>query len=91
MEEFYDLSKDPWEVNNLAGRPGVATQLERHRDLLAKWIEETGDQGEAPEPWTMYDSDMDEYLKGMRGKNEERVAEIEGNIAQMKAWAEEGK
>ena len=91
MEELYDLSKDPWEVHNLVGKPWAATQLQRHRDMLTEWIEESGDMGQKPEPWTMYDSDMEEYLKGMRIKKPERVAEIEGNIAQMKAWAAEGK
>ncbi len=91
MEEFYDLKNDPWEVKNLAGRPKVAPQLQRHRDILAQWIAESGDKGQEPEPWKAYDSDMEEYLEGIRIKRPERLAEIEGNIAQMKKWAAEGK
>lgn len=48
-EEFYDLAKDPHEINNLAKDPAFAKQLQRHRDILASWIEETGDQGAKPE------------------------------------------
>lgn len=48
-EELYDLSKDPHEVNNLAGDPAYAGELERHRKLLKDWIAETGDKGEVPE------------------------------------------
>jgi len=48
-EEFYDLANDPHEVNNLAKNAAYAKQLQRHRDLLAGWIEETGDQGAKPE------------------------------------------
>ena len=45
-EELYDLAKDPDEINNLAGDPEFAVELERHRAILAEWIEETGDQGQ---------------------------------------------
>jgi len=48
-EEFYELAKDPHEINNLAKDPAFAKQLQRHRDILAGWIEETGDQGAKPE------------------------------------------
>jgi hypothetical protein len=41
-----------------------------------------GDSG--PEPEAMYDSDMAEYVGSGR-------AEVEGNIATMKAWAAEGR
>ena len=48
-EELYDLEKDPHQVNNLANDPRFAGELKHHRDLLNKWIKETGDKGEHPE------------------------------------------
>ena len=48
-EEFYDLANDPHEINNLANDPQHATALEQHRKYLAKWIEKTGDKGQAME------------------------------------------
>ncbi|MEM1296181.1 MAG: sulfatase, partial [Verrucomicrobiota bacterium] len=48
-EEFYDLAADPHELHNLADDPQFAEALEKHRKLLAAWIEDTGDLGQAPE------------------------------------------
>ena len=48
-EEFYDLENDPHEIHNLAADPKYAGELRRHRQLLAQWIKETGDQGQKPE------------------------------------------
>ncbi|MGB2906732.1 MAG: sulfatase [Candidatus Aminicenantaceae bacterium] len=48
-EEFYDLQKDPHEIDNLAGRPDVASELERHREILNEWIRATDDKGQYPE------------------------------------------
>lgn len=42
-EEFFDLSKDPDQLNNLAGDEKYSKQLELARELLAKWTEQTGD------------------------------------------------
>ena len=48
-EELYDLNADPHEIRNLAEDPKYAQDLARHRQMLAKWIEETGDQGQQSE------------------------------------------
>lgn len=48
-EEFYDLANDPHEINNLAEDPAHAKALQKHRELLAEWIAETGDKGQQPE------------------------------------------
>ncbi len=48
-EELYDLANDPHEINNLAGDPAFAAELDRHRGLLVAWIAETGDRGQEPE------------------------------------------
>ena len=48
-EELYDLENDPHEIHNLADDPRFADELRRHRQILAKWIQATGDQGQQPE------------------------------------------
>lgn len=84
-EELYDLSKDPFEINNLAEDKTYSERLNELRGVLENWIIETGDKGIEPESMEMYDSDMKVYL----GKNEN--PELEANIALMKKWAVEGK
>ncbi len=48
-EEFYDIENDPHEIKNLVDDPKFADELQRHRDILANWIEETDDKGQYPE------------------------------------------
>ncbi|MDO6854082.1 sulfatase [Cellulophaga lytica] len=48
-EELYNLNEDPDEVHNLANDPKYATELEKMRGRLNKWIKETGDKGQYPE------------------------------------------
>jgi arylsulfatase A-like enzyme len=50
IEELYDLSKDPWEVNNLAALPEYKETLLKLRAEVDKWMKETNDQG-----WRMED------------------------------------
>lgn len=90
-EELYDLDEDPFEINNLAEDPAHQQTLERMRRRLVQWMEDSGDQGREPEPMEMYDSDMAPYLSKTRQKNPSRLAELEGNIKQMKDWAADGK
>jgi hypothetical protein len=45
-EELYDLETDPDQVNNLANDPTCQEVLTRHRQILDKWINETGDKGQ---------------------------------------------
>ena len=85
-EEVYDLKADPWELTNLAEDPAHADTLVEMRGILGAWITETGDRGQTPEPEAVYDSDMAVYLASRKNS-----AELRGNIAQMKAWAAEGK
>ncbi|AGA25331.1 sulfatase family protein [Singulisphaera acidiphila] len=51
-EEFYDLESDPYEIHNLVDSPDPANQavLKRLRVELERWIEESNDQGQIPEP-----------------------------------------
>lgn len=91
-EELYDLQKDPHELNNLADDPAMKKTLTTMRARLDQWVNETGDQGAAPEPEEMFDSDMAVYLNAMnRKKDPEHLQRIRDNIAQMKKWAAEGK
>ncbi len=48
-EELYDLKNDPHELNNLANTKKYKKELKKHREMLASWISETGDQGQNPE------------------------------------------
>ncbi len=91
LEEFYDLQADPWETDNLAKNPKFRAELRRHRQILENWIVQTRDAGQTPEDMKAYNSDMAEYLKGLRAKRPERVAEIKRNIRQQKQWLAEGK
>lgn len=65
--ELYDVSKDPFEFENLAGKPGyrrVEKRLYRH---LLQWMKEEGDPGEAADVRRMTGP---EYQKQLRnGKN----------------------
>jgi len=49
-EELYDLEADPHELHNLAGSPDHQQTLSEMRAILDRWIKETGDKGETPEP-----------------------------------------
>ena len=89
-EELYDRSSDPWELNNLADDPAHGAMLGELRGILDKWIADTGDQGQTPESAAVYDSDMAEYLVSQK-RSPEYCRILENNIAQMKAWAAEGK
>jgi N-sulfoglucosamine sulfohydrolase len=48
-DELYDLTRDPHEIDNLAGRPEYEADLSRLRKALDVWIDETDDQGRIPE------------------------------------------
>lgn len=89
-EELYDRETDPWELTNLADDPAHAETLAELRGILDKWIHETNDQGQTPEPESVYDADLAVYLKS-RNDEPEYLATMQRNIAQMKAWAREGK
>lgn len=42
-DELYDLSADPWEMNNLAGDPKWSDQLRAMIALMLRWMEDTDD------------------------------------------------
>lgn len=43
--EFYDISKDPWELKNLANDPAYATKIRALTDELYRWMTQQGDEG----------------------------------------------
>lgn len=93
-EELYDLQKDPWELYNLAYDSSGQQVLKKLRRILDRWIQETDDQGQKPEPMAMYDSDMKFYVDGIRSRGGEWIEHaerIKANIALMKKWQAEGK
>jgi arylsulfatase A-like enzyme len=49
VEELYDLSKDPYELDNLAGNVSAANILEKLRGKLDQWITSTNDLGQSDE------------------------------------------
>ena len=82
-EELYDLRVDPYEIRNLARDLASSATLLQMRGRLDRWIIETGDHGQQPEPQSMYDSDMRVYLEG---KNAAANQILLRNIALMKEW-----
>lgn len=49
VEELYDTQADPWEIQNLAGDPAYAEELQQLREALERWRGDVGDLGEMPE------------------------------------------
>ena len=45
--EFYDISNDPDELDNLAGKPEYQTLIDRYFTRLKEWMETQGDTGAA--------------------------------------------
>jgi N-sulfoglucosamine sulfohydrolase len=45
--EFYDLQKDPYELNNLANDPSYKKQIENYTVKLTNWMKQQGDKGAA--------------------------------------------
>ncbi|MFC5050417.1 sulfatase [Rubritalea spongiae] len=45
--QLYDLSKDPWEMNNLAENPEYTPQLEELKSAISTWMQQQGDNGQA--------------------------------------------
>ncbi len=68
-EEFYDVSKDPAQVNNLVGDPKFAKELNRHRKLLDTWLAK-GDLGADEESSNALRHNGDDW-QGGRGVNPE--------------------
>lgn len=53
-EELYDVSKDPYQLSNLAGDPAKQDILEERRRVLSEWMQSTSDP-RADGPTDFYD------------------------------------
>ena len=62
-EELYDLTNDPYEINNLANSERIDDQrvLQHLRGVLQDWIEESNDHGRNLEPPEL----VQQYIKVM--------------------------
>jgi hypothetical protein len=45
--EFYDLQKDPYELNNLANDPSYKKQIDDYTMKLKEWMKQQDDRGAA--------------------------------------------
>jgi arylsulfatase A-like enzyme len=91
-EELYDLNKDPFEINNLAGNSKYQKKLKELGGILSKWVIDSNDRGAVPESDALYDSDMAVYLGGQKRRKNLKYAKIlENNIKIMKKWKAQGK
>ncbi len=52
QEMFFDMQADPGEMRNLATQPALATEIERHRNLLADWNKLTEEANHPIQPAT---------------------------------------
>ncbi|MGV3509047.1 MAG: heparan N-sulfatase, partial [Sphingobacteriaceae bacterium] len=43
--EFYDLKKDPYELNNLADKKEYQAEIKKYDSLLKEWMKQQGDKG----------------------------------------------
>jgi len=43
MDELYDLREDPWEMRNVASEPALGDTRNHLRDILGRWMRDTGD------------------------------------------------
>ena len=48
-EEFYDISEDPFEINNLINDPSYLDRISIFREHIANWKIKTNDLGDTPE------------------------------------------
>ena len=83
IEELYLYQQDRWQLKNLASDPQYTQELQRHHQLLDKWIKETGDPG--PETLEVYKIETEDQLGGkLKGQY------YENSLMYMK-WMKEGK
>jgi len=47
-EGFFDLTADPYELDNLVGDPQYAKDLQNHGNHLIAWMQQVGDTHDRP-------------------------------------------
>jgi len=91
-EELYDITKDKWEIDNLAADPKYEKALIEMRDILDQWTNETGDKGQYPEAEAAYDAEMKKYIDDVKTwQSAAYIKTLKANIALMKKWKSQGK
>ncbi len=76
LEELYDTTADPHEINNLAADPQYFDKLAELREAHEEWTEETGDLGH------MSEHDLVRHLwppEGVQPTTSTPVASVDGN------------
>ncbi|UCG86016.1 MAG: sulfatase [Gemmatimonadota bacterium] len=71
-EELYDVSADPYEIENLASSPSHQEVLDQLRTVLDAWIVESNDQGRIPEDSAV----VAYYEQRMKDTYDERIAAL---------------
>lgn len=87
-EELYEYGRDRWQVRNLAGNSEHASELQKHRSRLDRWIKDTGDLG--PESPEVYALEISDELSTINPRNP-RYETFRKNAELYKQWAREGK
>ena len=83
LEELYDLTTDPDELNNLAEDPNYRDTLAQLRNQLIDWQAKTGDYGQIETP-EVYDAEAGaDHLEGGKGNRSETYQK---NLDLMKRW-----
>ena len=78
LEELYDITNDPYEINNLAGKPGYMNTLVSMRKVLNDWMLGTEDTGLIPEPilvssmrpHILWEKTENPYISGIKNKGD---------------------
>ena len=86
-EELYLYGQDRWQTRNLAQDPGHAKALKEHRQILDRWIRQTGDPG--PETPEIYELETEDQMKSTRNETSREI--YRKNTELYKRWAREGK
>ncbi len=81
VERLYNMENDPFETNNLATEPGMASRLRGMRQALSAWLAAHNDLGFLPENWF-----LEEALANPVAYGRSRHADLERAIA-VSDWA----
>ncbi|MEO1529132.1 MAG: sulfatase [Planctomycetota bacterium] len=74
LEEFYDYENDPDALNNLIDDPTFASEVERHRAALRRFMESTGDHALEPFDQRGDPVALDAYMNRVQGEADARRA-----------------
>lgn len=66
--QIYDLKKDEWEFNNLAGNPEMAEVEKRMKAALAQWMKKTNDWAPDSGKLKQLTKENDAVIKAGKGK-----------------------